>query len=125
MTVSPLRGSRREAGFALAETLIAAAIIAGVTVLAFDVIAQDARVRIAMRERREAVLVAQSMLAGAAAGAVRTDHGETDGLRWRLARNSYDSGGSAEVPLDRIVVRVSDASTGRGLVSLETLALRR
>lgn len=121
------RRNAREAGFALAETLVAAAIIAGMTALTFGIVAQDAHVQSAMRERREAVLVAQSVLAQAVAGAEQREVGETGDLHWQIARRPYDDGsrGSGTIALHQLGVRVSDRGSGRPLVALETLALPR
>lgn len=115
---------RRDAGFAIVEVVVAAAIVAGMMALTYRAIVANAQAARMVAERRTAAMIAQSVLAQAtaspdAASLART--GRAGDLTWQVARLGYESGGGA--PLERVAVRVSNA---RGtLITLDTLRLAR
>lgn len=124
MTATNIVHHRREAGFSLAETLIAVAIIAGVTAMAFDTIGQDARIARQMHARREAAAIAQSELARAVVGD-GAESGVQGDFAWRVARAPYRAQGiDEEGRLERVAVQVSDVARRRPLVTLQTLTVR-
>ena len=118
-----------ERGFALIETLVAVAVIAVMMGLFYQMVASDARVTAAVRARRQAALLAQSVLdqAGSPAAALSpVMRGESDGLAWRIERAPYRDGAqSSRAALERIVVTVAGANDGKQLLRLDTLRLVR
>jgi type II secretory pathway pseudopilin PulG len=120
---------RKEQGFALAETLVAVAILAGMTALLYDSIASNARVSRLAEQRRAAVVVAQSALALATTSVpprelldLPTQHGYVA----TLAVGAYDTNArSGGPPLEHIVVTVTHPPEAALLARLETLRLKR
>ena len=93
---SELPSRRASAGFSLIETLIALAIVAAMTAALVGTTGQDARTRLAVQHRREAVLLAQSAL-DQMADANAASNGQWQGYTWRVLIQPY---GLAD-PLDR------------------------
>lgn len=117
-----------ERGFALAETLVALAIIAGMTSLAYETLSGTAQIGSRMAERRDAVLVAQSVLAEATAAGVGNSGraGQQGPLDWRIDIEPFSQGTrQSGPPLERIDVTVFGHGSGRKLASLTTLRLTR
>lgn len=123
------RPAREEAseGFSLVETLVALAVIAMMSGLFFDSISTNAKLAHTVAARREAVLLAQSLLAAATAPSDTrnvADSGSSRNLRWRITRVPH--GGDARdsgVPLEEVRIEVADRATGRRLTSVRTLRL--
>lgn len=116
--------TRGEAGFAIVEVVVAAAIVAGMMALTYRTIVGNAQAGRMVAERRNAAMLAQSVLAQAtaspdAASLVQT--GRDGALTWQVARSAYDNGGTA--PLERVAVRVSGPNGP--LITLDTLRLAR
>lgn len=111
-------------GFSLVETLVALALVAGMTAVLAEVAATSARARGAVRQRQLAAMVARSALDRAAAGE-QVESGQQSGLDWHLARAGYGQPDPFDrLPLEQLTVTVRDAA-GRQLLSLETLRVRR
>ena len=81
------RPPAEEAGFSLVEALIALAIIAAMTLALLAAVIEDARGRRMMRERREALMVAQSALDNAVGGE-GGDAGHWGRYVWHLDRDA-------------------------------------
>lgn len=117
------------AGFSLVETLVALAVIAMMSGLFFDSIGTNANLSRTVAARREAVLLAQSLLAAATAPSDSrnvADSGSSRNLRWRITRLSR--GGDARdggIPLEEVRIEIADRTTGRPLTSVHTLRLAR
>jgi len=117
-----------EGGFALAETLIAVAIIAAMLGVTFQILSTASRASSMLRDQRRAALFAASIMArvgtdiALVSGA--TD-GQTDGLDWRVDIEPYRASSSdeaAESPhLLRVDVSVALPSRERGRVELQSL----
>lgn len=112
-----------ERGFALVEAMVALAIVAMMSVLFFQTLAGSAAAAKGIEMRRMAVLVAQSQLAAAQAGAIRPDDdGDSAGMHWSLAVEPWEQGArSGGLPLQRLWVTVSVAGSSRPVVVLESL----
>ncbi|WP_213979252.1 type II secretion system protein [Sphingomonas sp. dw_22] len=124
-----MTASHSEAGFSLVETLVALAIIAGMSALLFESVSANAHFAQTVAKRRDAVLLAQSLLAAVEApsdSASAADTGSVRGLTWRITRISR-SGGARDsgVPLQEVWIVISDRATGRGLTDVRTLRLSR
>ena len=120
---------RHEQGFALAETLVAAAIMAGMTALLYESIALNARASRLAEQRRAAVVVAQSALALASTSvppAELQDLPIQHGYVATLDVGAYDTNArSGGPPLEHIVVTVTHPPEAALLARLETLRLKR
>lgn len=112
-----------EGGFALVEAMVALAIVAMMSVLFFQTLAGSAAAAKGIEARRMAVLVAQSQLAAAQAGAVGPDdEGDSAGLHWSLGVEPWEQGArSGGLPLERLRVSVSAVGSSRPVVVLESL----
>jgi prepilin-type N-terminal cleavage/methylation domain-containing protein len=112
-----------ERGFSLVEVLVALAIIAAMTGVLVQTVGQDAHIRRTMRERRLALMVAQSALDRTVAGD-SADNGRWGDLTWHIERAPY----GAVDPLDRAPLEQLTASvTGENhqpLVTLTTVRIR-
>lgn len=116
-------------GFSLAETLVALAVIAMMSGLLFQAISNNVRLSQGVAARREAMLLAQSLLAAASAPSdarSAADHGSARGMSWRITRSprtrdARDGG----LPLEEVRIDVADATTGRMLTQVRTLRLGR
>jgi type II secretory pathway pseudopilin PulG len=117
-----------ETGFALAETLVAAAIIAAMLGVTFQSVTQSVSQNRMIEARRAAVLIAQSQMAAVGA-AVNTGFGETRGITggipWRVILSPYQGGGSGSVRLDLVTVMAGSGPSGVPLATLRTLRLSR
>lgn len=115
-------------GFALAETLVAAAIIAAMLGVTFQTIESGARQTRMIEDRRQAMLVAQSQLTAVGA-AQSTSFGETSGLtsgvRWRLTIQPYRANEPSGARLEQVNVTAGLASDKRDLVVLRTIRVAR
>jgi hypothetical protein len=102
--------------------LIALAIVAAMTAGLIDAAAGDARTRAAVRERREALMLAQSALDRS------YDPNAPDGGAWRAYswRVSHDSAGPPDAfdrhPLERLNVEIDRA--GQRILRLGTVRAR-
>ncbi len=115
-------GSTAERGFSVVEALIALAIIAAMATALIATIAADAHARLMVRERRTALILAQSQLDRARAGAT-DESGQWLDLSWHVERDGY--GGAEAFAHNRLVqltVTVEDAGH-HPLVHLSTVAL--
>jgi general secretion pathway protein I len=116
-----------EAGFSLVEALVAFAIIAAMTGVLVETIAADAHARLAVQQRRAALLIAQSAL-DRARGGEAVDAGHADGpgaeLSWHIEREPYEEGSVpfAAARLERLTVTVADAG-GHPLARLATVRI--
>lgn len=119
----------REAGFSLVETLIALAIVAAMMGLYAECVVAYGRAVHVSQQRRDAVLLAQSLLADAAerrTGANLPTRGRQRGLDWQVGRRAITQGArDSGVPLREVAVEVRDAGSGRRLVAVRTLELDR
>jgi type II secretory pathway pseudopilin PulG len=126
------RASRRNAGFALVEALIAAAILAAMLGAYLASAANAARTEAMIADRREATMIARSALeAASTVGADRqlVADGRDGRFTWRVSITPYAgvaagraaaTGGPA---LQRAVVAVYADGNERPLVTLATLRL--
>jgi len=124
MTTRPVttRATIDDAGFSLVEALITLTIIAVMTIALFGTVTADARARQMVRQRRTALMIAQSELDRAAGGQTE-DSGQSLGLEWRIDRESYgDSQAFAHNRLELLIVSVVDADH-HALARLATLRI--
>ncbi|TGX48711.1 type II secretion system protein [Sphingomonas gei] len=116
-------------GFSLVETLVALAVIAAMSALLFDTVSTNAHFAQTVAKRREAVLLAQSLLAATTVSRdshTVADTGNSHGLNWRITRVARGGGArDSGVPLEEVRISVADSATGRGLTSVRTLRLAR
>ncbi len=117
-----------ENGFALAETLVSAAIIAamlGVTFQSITISAQQSRM---IEQRRLALLVAQSQIAVSDA-VTSTSFGEargvTVGINWRVSVTPYQGATPSSVPIELVTVSAGNGTGGASLITLKTLRIAR
>jgi prepilin-type N-terminal cleavage/methylation domain-containing protein len=119
----------REDGFSLVEVLVSLAVIAVMSGLLFDTLSRNLRLAQEMTRRREAVLLAQSLLAEASVPSPGTglqDAGRRGPLAWRIDRRTQQDNARETGPrLQELRIRVTDAATGRPLTSVTTLRLAR
>ncbi len=124
-----MRSESPEAGFSLVETLVAFAIIAAMSSVYFQAVSANAQFAQNITRRREAVLLAQSLLAAAAApndSNRMADKGTTQGLIWQVTRANRGGGArDTSVPLEEVQIVITDRSTGRMLTRVRTLRLAR
>lgn len=123
-----MSATRAEDGFALAETLVSAAIIAAMLGVTFQSITASAQQSRMIEQRRLALLVAQSQIAVADA-ATETSFGETrgqtGGISWRVTITPYPAFTDASVPLELITVSTGDGVKGASLITLKSLRIAR
>jgi len=126
-----MRGSdpkwQSEGGYAIAEALIALAIIALMTGLVFQAITQLGSTTIQTGERRHAYLLARSIMAGATVstqGAPMPPTGSDNGFAWRITFAPYRSELGSALALEQVSVMVSDETTGRPLAKLDSLKIK-
>lgn len=114
-----------ELGFTLIELLIALAIVAAMTTALVGTVGQDARTRLAVQQRREALLVAQSVLDQMADGSTPVE-GRWRGYGWRVLRQPFQLTDPLDRhPLEQITVAVDLAGAGRGeLIRLSTVRIK-
>ncbi len=121
--------SRNPSGFSLVEALVAMAIIAAMAAALATTLADHARSRRALAERRLGLMMAQSALARAEAGD-RADTGRFRDLTWRVVREPYDAGGTigagggfgVAAPLEHITVVVEN-DAHRQVASLRSVRI--
>ncbi len=116
-----------EAGFSLIEALIALAIIAAMTGALVETIVTDAHARLAVQQRRAALLIAQSALDRARGGeAVDFGRFQASGppLTWHIDREPYQDHAVpfAATRLERLTVTVADMD-GHRLARLATVRI--
>lgn len=114
-----------EAGFALVEVIVGAAIVATMMTLTYRTIAANAATARQVAERREAVLLAQSVLAqvtASPAAAALAQTGRDGALSWQVGRAPYP-GPDGGLPVEQVAVRISDASGA--VLTLRTLRVVR
>ncbi len=117
-----------ERGFSLVETLIALAIIAGMTGVAYRTLSQTAQVGTGMTERRDALLVAQSVLdmATSAGPAVSASSGQSGRMTWRIDAQPFEGEVRRSGPaVEEVIVSVAPRAGGKALVTLSGLRLAR
>ncbi len=114
-------------GFALVETLIAAAIIAGMSVAAFQMIATHAKSVTAVAERRAAILMARSALDAAVGGAEPSSMVSAGNppLRTTIEISPYRSAAGSAPALDLVTVRVTRANSSHVVTQLRSLRVGR
>jgi prepilin-type N-terminal cleavage/methylation domain-containing protein len=123
--------TRAEHGFSLVEALVALAIIAALAGALAETVGAQARLRGAVAQRREALMVAQSALARVTAGDP-ADGGQAGSLSWHVLREPYEGGGeagagqsfAAAAPLEHVSIAVDDA-THHTLVTLHSVRIMR
>lgn len=128
-----MKRGEQDAGFALIEVVVSAAIVAMMMGLTYQAIAANAQAGRIVAERRAAVLLAQSVLDQATAAPDAADlvrSGRSGGLAWQVESGGYDGGGrnggrTGGPALDRIAVRVRDVANGKPVFMLQTLRLSR
>ncbi len=115
----------RDRGFTLIELLIALAIVAAMTAALVGTVGQDARTRLAVQQRRESLLVAQSIL-DQMADPNAPLQGQWGSYIWRVSRQPYQLADPLDRhPLEQITVAVGMASTSRGeIVRLSTVRIK-
>jgi prepilin-type N-terminal cleavage/methylation domain-containing protein len=119
------RPPARQAGFALVEVIVGAAIVAAMMALTYRSIAANASAARQVAERRQAVLLAQSVLAQATASpaaAALAQTGRDGALSWQVGRAPYP-GPAGGLPIEQVAVRIS-AATGP-VITLRTLRVVR
>ncbi len=112
----------RETGAVLVETLVAVLIIAAMSGLWFETLAQGARQQRGLADRRIAMLVAQSQLA--TVGVLRAvapgqTSGDDAGMAWRIEIRTYPEAGTG---IDKVTVAVGQPG-GANLAVLQSLRL--
>ena len=121
-----LQGAPRdpsEAGFSLIEMLIALAIVTAMTGALVGTVGQDARARLAVQQRREALLVAQSVL-DQVAGANAPLEGRWRGYGWRVVRQPFQLADPLDRhPLEEITVSVGALGGVAGVKRSEIVRL--
>jgi general secretion pathway protein I len=119
----------RDAGFSLIEVLVALAVVALMTAVLFETLTRNVRFAQDLGRRREAVLLAQSLLAETGVpppGTGLQDEGRRGVLVWRIERRTQPgSARDGRPPLQDVRIDVRDADTGRMLTSVATLRLVR
>ena len=112
-------------GFSLIETLIALAIVAAMTAALVGTTGQDARIRLAVQQRREALLVAQSAL-DLAADANAANRGQWRGYAWAVSRQPCELADPLDRhPLEQMTVVVNALGAGnREILRLSTVRIK-
>lgn len=117
------------AGFSLVEVMVAIAVIAGMTGMLFDTIATHARFAEEFRKRREATMIAESLMEQAVVLPDRSappGSGRMGSFAWNVSKRIESSEArDRRVPVQEIRVRIADVATGRQLVDVRTLRLAR
>jgi len=126
----PTRPDRphRERGFLLVEALVALAIAALMAALVFDSVWQMGKTAVVASEKRQALLLAQSVLAAASVPgsfAPIAPRGTDGPLAWQIANEPFGDAAADGLPLTRVRIVIADAATGRVLAQLETLKARQ
>ena len=116
---------RASKGFSLIETLIALAIVAAMTAALVGTTGQDARTRLAVQHRREAMLLAQSALEQMA-DASAANNGRWQGYTWRVLIQPYGLADPLDRhPLEQLTVIVASAiGDNREIARLSTVRIK-
>ena len=115
-------------GFALVETLVATAIIAGMLGVTFQTVQSGARQTRMIEDRRRAMLVAESQLQAVGAGQSSSfgeTRGLTSGVRWRLTLRPYRADQPSDAPLQLVSVSAGLEGEQRDLIILKTIRVLR
>lgn len=115
----------RELGFTLIELLIALAIVAAMTAALVVTVGQDARTRLAVQQRREGLMIAQSVL-DQMADPTAPLQGQWGAYGWRVVRQPYQLADPLDRhPLEQISVAVGVAGARRReIVRLTTVRIK-
>lgn len=108
------------AGYLLIEALVALAIVAVMASLLFGTVIQTSQAALLVGDRRQAVLLARSVLAAATVetGIPPIPEAGTDGpFAWSINRNGFNGAGGS-IRLQQVVVTISRRSDGRLLARL-------
>ena len=117
-----------ERGFLLVEALVALAIAALMATLVFDTVWQMGKTAIAASEKRQALLLAQSVAAAASvpgAAPPIAPHGSDGALVWTVESDAYAGEAADGLTLETVTISITDAATGHVLARLETLKARQ
>lgn len=120
------RARSGEEGFTLVETLIATFLISATLAMTYQGVANAAATARAVTDRREAVLVAQSVLARARVPlgiASPTALGAEGRWTWRIATAPFLNAPDSTMRLEKVTVTVIEARSGRSMVRLSSLRL--
>ncbi|MBO9579636.1 MAG: hypothetical protein J7498_01945 [Sphingobium sp.] len=111
----------------MVETLVALTIIAGMAGVLFEVISTDARATHAIDQKRQAIMLARSLLAQGSVprGDQLEERGHWRDLNWTISHRQAVAAAQNGVQLDDVLVSISNAGTGRSLVAVRTLRLAR
>lgn len=115
-----------EAGFLLVEALVALAIIAVMSTLVFTTVVQSAHTAATINQRREAMLLARSVLAAATIDSATNaipEHGSDGAFDWQITTQSHSGEGGLQ--LSDVSVRIIDRASGRDLARLDGLKAQR
>ena len=112
-------------GFTLIEVLIALAIVATMTAALVVTVGQDARTRLAVQQRREGLMIAQSVL-DEMADPNAPLQGQWGVYGWRVVRQPYQLADPLDRhPLEQISVAVGVAGAKRReIVRLTTVRIK-
>lgn len=115
----------RELGFTLIELLIALAIVTAMTAALVVTVGQDARTRLAVQQRREGLMIAQSVL-DQMADPTAPLQGQWGAYGWRVVRQPYQLADPLDRhPLEQISVAVGVAGARRReIVRLTTVRIK-
>jgi type II secretory pathway pseudopilin PulG len=114
----------RQGGFALVETLIAAAIIAGMLAAVFQVIQTGAQQNRSVEQRRLAILTAQSQLAAVGASEnnrLGESRGVSNQISWRISITPRGRSRTSTARLEDVTVTTGIAGEERALFVLRTI----
>lgn len=116
-----------QAGFSLVETLVALAVIACMSAMLFDSVSTHSLAGDRTAQKREAILLARSLLAHASIASgpgELADSGRQGGLTWRYTHRPVRAEArDSAAALQHIRIDVLDRETGRRLLRVETLRL--
>lgn len=124
MVPDPRRFPAHSRGFLLVEALVALAIVAMMAGLVFETTWQMARTAAQTDDRRQALLLARSVLAAASVtGQVPAipASGSDNGLAWQVRLEPFNGVEQPGVPLQQVHVVISDAAHGTRLAALDGL----
>jgi prepilin-type N-terminal cleavage/methylation domain-containing protein len=111
-------------GFMLIEALIALAIVAVMAAMVYDVVVTYGRTSAVAGTRRQATLLARSVLASASVSSPFPPvpaTGIDNGLAWKVTSEPYQSGGDGGLPLRTITVSITQNGSSGVLVRLASL----
>ena len=111
-------------GFMLIEALIALAIVAVMAAMVYDVVVTYGRTSAMAGTRRQATLLARSIMASASVNSPFPPvpaTGMDNGLAWKVSSEPYQSGGDGGLPLRTITVSITQNGSNSVLVRLDSL----